>query len=96
MTTQRQAEKMTIPDYPSLVLAAVTVALDESKETPAIIFMSGNHWPEPKQSALPQPEACQDHPEQIAHNCRCCWADVKVGIRPASHIGIHYEIQETT
>ena len=31
--------------------------------------------------------ACEDHPEQEAATCRCCWADVKVGIRDRGLVG---------
>lgn len=84
-----------IPGYAALAQASITVANDPSKETPAIIFLPGNHWPEEARPLLPRPDPCQDHPEQAAHNCHCCWADVKTGHRPQTHIGKHYEPQET-
>lgn len=84
----------TIPGFTHLTQAAVTIAADPTKDTPAIIFLPGNHWPEPHHPALPQPDPCQDHPEQAAHNCRCCWADVKTGHRPHTHIGKHHQPQD--
>lgn len=77
-------------DLGALVIAATTKALEPSCKTPAPIFQGGNHWIARAQASLPKPEPCPEHIGEAAHNCRCCQADVKAGIRPADHIGRHY------
>ncbi|MET4059977.1 hypothetical protein ABIB35_001522 [Arthrobacter sp. UYP6] len=68
-----------------------------AKRTPNLYTADGKHWTSTatEPTALPQQPACEDHPEQEAHNCRCCWADHKVGQRPQSHIGKHFNESET-
>lgn len=62
------------------------------KRTPNLYAADGKHWTSTatEPTALPRQPACEDHPEEPAHNCRCCWADVKTGQRPQSHIGKTY------
>jgi hypothetical protein len=74
-----------------LIIAATTKALEPSCVTPAPIFHPGPHWPAKTSAALPRPEPCLDHIGESSHNCRCCWSDVKAGIRPQTHIGKHHE-----
>lgn len=83
-------------DYRDLSRAALNVALDDSKRTPGIIFLDGKHWDQPEQPrpAIPAGPACEDHSTYQAHNCQCCIADVKVGIRPQTAIGKHHNIEE--
>lgn len=85
-----------IPGYSALAQASITVANDPTKDTPAIIFLPGNHWPEEARALLPKPDPCEDHETEPAHNCRCCWGDVRAGMRPVSHIGKHYNHEEGT
>lgn len=51
----------------------------------------GTHWTTTRTMTGPREyvkvPACEDHPEQEAATCRCCWADVKVGERPTEGIG---------
>jgi len=61
--------------------------------TPDIYPRDGKHWTvtAPETWQRPKAPACVDHPEQDGPTCRCCWADVKTGQRPAEMIGKHYE-----
>lgn len=77
-------------DLGALTIAAVTKALEPTCQTPAPIFHPGPHWPVKARAALPKPEPCPDHIGEAAHNCRCCHADVKAGLRPADMIGKTY------
>lgn len=80
-----------IPDLGPLLIAATTKAMESSCKTPGPIFTPGPHWPEAAKPALPKPPPCPDHIGKDAHNCASCWADVKAGDRPQTHIGTHYE-----
>ena len=77
--------------FAEIVIAATTAANDDKVTSPGIIFIDQRFWPEPAKPKLPKPPPCLDHPEQDAHNCRCCLADVKVGDRPQELIGKHME-----
>lgn len=86
--------------FPHLVQAAVTAATRKTPDgqyvarTPAVIYQPGKHWEQPVMEAGARPPAadpCEDHIGKEAHNCASCWADVKVGQRPQTHIGKHYE-----
>ena len=61
--------------------------------TPDLYPADGRHWTTTatKPEALPPGPACEDHPEEPARNCRCCWADVRVGDRPHHLIGKHHQ-----
>lgn len=89
----------TFADFAPLLEAAVKVARNPAKKTPTVIFMSGPHWdataPDVNKDA-PKPPPCEDHPEQQAHNCRCCWADIKIGERPTEYLGRHYTPESET
>ena len=83
-------ENQTFAPFPTLVEAAVKVARNPAKKYPNVIFMTGAHWDTTAPDIGAQAPAgppCEDHPEQQAHNCRCCLADFKVGERPQSMIG---------
>jgi hypothetical protein len=80
-----------VPSLGALTIAATTKAMEATCQTPAPIFHPGPHWPEAARRQLPKPPPCEDHIGQDAHTCRSCWADVKAGIRPQTHIGKHHE-----
>jgi hypothetical protein len=80
-----------VPSLGALLIAATTKALEATCQTPAPIFHPGTHWPAPSRAHLPKAQPCPDHIGESSHNCRCCGADFKAGIRPASFIGKHYE-----
>lgn len=90
-------------DHPAsfqrLVLAAVTAANRRNPDgtwtarKPAVIFQPGRHWDHPIGETLatqPPGPNCEDHPTFQAHNCRCCWADIKTGTRPEAALGKHH------
>lgn len=90
--------------YPHLVLAAVTAVNRRNTDgtwtarTPAVIYQPGRHWDHPiGETPAHQPPGpnCQDHPTFQAHNCRCCWADIKAGLRPHEALGKHHETEPT-
>lgn len=74
-------------DLGALVIASTTKAMEASCKTPAPIFTPGPHWPEKARASLPNPEPCEQHIGQDAHNCRSCHADIKAGDRPESMLG---------
>lgn len=78
--------------FQDLALAAVKAAVNPAVKSPDVIFMPGSHWDKPATNApAPKPEPCPDHIGEAAHNCRCCWADIKSGVRPSSALGRHYQ-----
>ncbi|WP_461169297.1 hypothetical protein [Arthrobacter sp. Z1-15] len=87
-----------VPSIGALILAATTKAMEPSCKTPGPIFHPGPHWrtEDAAERFLPTPPACEDHETFAAHNCPCCWADHKVGQRPATHIGKHYTPESET
>lgn len=62
-----------------------------AKLTPAFLAQSGPHWESSRPRRLPGSvvvgPACEEHPEQEAVSCRCCWADVKTGMRRRDQVG---------
>lgn len=68
-----------------------------AKRIPDFYVEAGKHWtvtaPE-KWQAPKEWRPCPDHVGQESQNCRCCWADVKAGQRPESHIGKHWDSPE--
>ena len=89
--------------FANLTLAAVTAANRKGPDgnyvarTPAVIYQPGKHWEHPvgeTPATIPAGPPCEDHPEFQAHNCRCCWADIKAGIRPETALGKHHEESE--
>lgn len=65
--------------------------------TPQVIYQPGKHWDRPegeRATHLPPGPKCEDHPTFEAHNCRCCWADIKAGLRPEGKLGRHHEAPE--
>lgn len=84
------AEHRTEHTFGHLCQAAVSAASKRSNRSPNVIFMPGTHWDiEEHKAPIPKAPACEDHPTFEAHNCRCCWSDVKVGDRPENMIGKH-------
>lgn len=77
--------------FEDTALAAITAARDPKVITPGCIFVDQRFWPEAAKPKLPKPPSCPDHIGQESTNCRSCWADVKAGYRPQTHIGKHYE-----
>lgn len=82
--------------FGTILQACVAYANDPGKLTPQFLFQDGKHWPATT-GTTPRPPAdpCEDHPEEPAHNCRCCWADVRTGMRPQQAIGSHHDIPTT-
>jgi hypothetical protein len=67
--------------------AAVTAAANPAIKSPTGIFLPGSHWPEAVKARMPDPPRCEDHRTFSAHNCPCCWADIKIGDRPPDMLG---------
>lgn len=69
--------------------AAHKAATTPTMTTPASILFAEN-WPKPNQATTPTPK-CEDHPNETGHNCPCCWADIKTGQRPRTHLGLTWK-----
>lgn len=91
--------------FPQLTQAAVAAATRRNPDgthtarTPAVIYQPGRHWEQPTHetgTTIPPGPPCQDHPTFEAHNCRCCWADIKAGTRPQTHLGKHHEQEQAS
>ncbi|WP_285240088.1 hypothetical protein [Pseudarthrobacter sp. MEB009] len=91
--------------FPALTQAAITAATRRNPDgtptarTPAVIYQPGKHWDQPINDAgtrIPPGPPCEDHIGQEAHNCRCCWADIKAGTRPEQLLGKHHTETEPT
>lgn len=78
--------------FGDLVYAMLQAARDPKVSTPGIVYVDSRFWPEPEKAPVPKPPPCEDHPYENSVNCRCCWSDVKVGIRPADAVGKHWEV----
>lgn len=76
--------------FADTALAAINAARDPAVDTPGGIFTDPRFWPETAKAHLPRSAPCPDHIGEASHNCRCCHADVKAGIRPADMIGKHH------
>lgn len=76
--------------FADILAAAVMAARDPETLTPGRVFQVQVHWPEEVRKRLPRAAECPDHVGKDAPNCASCWADVKVGDRPADMIGKHY------
>lgn len=83
--------------FPAVCEAAVRLARNPGKG-PGVLFLDGPHWVADSVAAvaLPRGPACVDHPEEDAHRCRCCIADIKLGQRPAAFQGKHFEPEGVT
>lgn len=73
----------------TLAEAAVRAASAEGNRTPKVIALPGAHWPsEATVSTVGvHVPACEDHPEEHAHNCPRCEADIKCGTRAPGEKG---------
>ncbi|MBG6085840.1 hypothetical protein [Zhihengliuella flava] len=96
LTTLIGKNRTNIPNLAALTIAATTKAQDPTCKTPAPIFIPGPHWPTETHRHLPPPPPCQDHPEEPAHNCRCCWSEIKTGQRAQTDLGKTPAVGATT
>ena len=71
--------------YPDIVVALTKYARDSDKRVPNFVFDSLADWAPKGQTAPRNP--CGSHPEEPAHNCRCCRADYLAGIRTKTKSG---------
>lgn len=92
------AHKSDAIPFAHLAVAAVTCAADPANHergatpnTPERIWFPGPHWPTAAKASLPAPRPCPDHPEEHAHNCVCCAADILAGDRPRDMAGKHHQ-----
>ena len=76
--------------------AAVTAAANPAIKSPTGIFLPGSHWPEEVKARMPDPPRCEEHDTFPAHNCPCCWADIKIGERPEAMMGKRMTSPPTT
>lgn len=78
-------------------LAAYCTARDGSGgwqyRTPNLFIHDGKYWTTtaPADWVRARPPECPDHIGKDSTNCSSCWADVKTGYRPESHIGKHFQ-----
>lgn len=79
--------------YGDIVIALVKYARDSDKRVPSFMFDALADWAPPGQTAPRNP--CGSHPEEPAHNCRCCRADYLAGIRTQDQIGQALDIPDT-
>ena len=79
--------------YPEIVVALTKYARDSDKRVPSFMFDALADWHEPGTVAPRNP--CGSHPEESAHNCRCCRADYLAGIRTQAQIGQALNIPDT-
>ena len=79
--------------YPEIVVALTKYARDSDKRVPSFMFDALADWHEPGTVAPRNP--CGSHPEEPAHNCRCCRADYLAGIRTQNQIGQALNIPDT-
>ncbi|UXM92544.1 hypothetical protein [Paenarthrobacter sp. JL.01a] len=77
--------------FADIAAAAVSAARDPLIDTPGAFLHDQRFWPQETRKHLPRPAPCQDHIGEPAHQCRCCNADYKAGIRPMDMIGRHYD-----
>ena len=79
--------------YPDIVVALTKYARDSDKRVPSFLWDSLADWA-PKGHTAPR-NPCGSHPEEPAHNCRCCRADYLAGIRTQDQIGQALNIPDT-
>lgn len=79
--------------YPDIVVALTKYARDSDKRVPSFLFDALADWAPAGQVAPRNP--CGSHPEEPAHNCRCCRADYLAGIRTQDQIGQAINIPDT-
>ena len=79
--------------YPDIVVALTKYARDSDKHVPLFIWDALADWAPAGHTAPRTP--CGSHPEEPAHNCRCCRADYLAGIRTQDQIGQALNIPDT-
>ena len=79
--------------YADIVVALTKYARDSDKRVPSFLWDALADWAPPGQTAPRNP--CGSHPEEPAHNCRCCRADYLAGIRTQDQIGQALNIPDT-
>ena len=79
--------------YPDIVVALTKYARDSDKCVPSFLWDALADWAPAGQTAPRSP--CGSHPEEPAHNCRCCRADYLAGIRTQNQIGQALNIPDT-
>lgn len=79
--------------YPEIVVALTRYAKDSDKRVPSFLWDALVDWVPPGTVAPRNP--CEDHPEQDARTCTCCWSEAKTGMRPEELVGRHHTIQDT-
>lgn len=79
--------------YPDIVVALTKYARDSDKRVPSFLWDALADWAPKGQTAPRSP--CGSHPEEPAHNCRCCRADYLAGIRTQDQIGQALNIPDT-
>ena len=79
--------------YGDIVVALSKYARDSDKRVPSFLFDALADWAPAGQVAPRNP--CGSHPEEPAHNCRCCRADYLAGIRTQDQIGQAINIPDT-
>lgn len=76
-------------DIAQALTAAMRAAADPQAKTPDAITWD-KHRPATTLPGTQPGKRCADHSWLDASTCRCCWSEVKTGMRPESHIGRHY------
>lgn len=75
----------------TIAYATTTGPNGYQKQTPAYLPEPSRFWDDTAPASSKHPRAkqmpCEDHPEENAHNCSCCWADIKIGQRPQHLLG---------
>ena len=79
--------------YGDIVAALTKYARDSDKHVPNFLWDALADWAPAGQTAPRTP--CGSHPEEPAHNCRCCRADYLAGIRTQDQIGKPLNIPDT-
>ena len=79
--------------YGDIVVALSKYARDSDKRVPSFLWDALADWAPAGQTAPRSP--CGSHPEEPAHNCRCCRADYLAGIRTQDQIGQALNIPDT-
>lgn len=84
-------------DFDHAMRASVAYATSKNrdgsyqKQTPSFVAQPGTHWDNTAPAGMSYRSApaqwCEEHPTFEAHNCPCCWADIKIGDRPSSMLG---------
>ena len=79
--------------YGDIVVALSKYARDSDKRVPSFLWDALADWAPAGHTAPRTP--CGSHPEEPAHNCRCCRADYLAGIRTQDQIGQALNIPDT-